>query len=670
MIHYKSGIKLFIMALGIASLSSIMAGCIGNEDSKNTAQNSYKAVKGSIPTTQIQQADMTNMTNDNTCFNTANSLTLCSSDNAVCASLTVCPTALYSSSTDASGTAYWVQKEFAASNGIFKLTFNHNVAPDFHLANIFNELQGNGVAGKIEQIDTSSCNSLIATGNTAGQSCNIDFMYSGVGKNSLSNNIHLVFSSSTNSQNNLDFSIKVRNNLSTSQNDPILNTTDSDLDYSIYINSITDDGSILYYPNQFNQLLLNNGLGVLSPQEGTPNITVNTGSKFLTATNLTLPNALAITTCDNTPVPTGGTCQFTFNNIGGFNTPTLDTQYARFLYSYFGKLNHIQYTHNVVTGAGDIETQNYSASVESFIGTINLVKKNYGNNYIDYNLPLKNFKLKAVIDPQFDLITSADPSNNLLNYAYGDYNGVSQQNFLKSIQFQYNQDCFGDGFDVNAESQSYDHSTCQVSIVLPNHIVTYNKLIAFQLYASYDSPTGQSINQMIGTVTLTQAASVIPNGDYTKYFHDIKLQPNLMLTAVEDSFGNIRQLDYYNVCAPNSEVSYFYDSLPNPGYGPPGPTPWYYYLTCVNLSPKLPQGSYYHTCTNISYSNGVLSADCLHNLYFEDGTLGNAQVWHFDLNYANCPAGSTVINSNVFGDEGLKCSSSATVKAGKANYLK
>lgn len=627
-------------------ITAILFGCVGgNSEVGGDSTTGNSQLKAGIPSSYITEADPINAVSSTACFNSDNMLKLCSGDNAVCAKITACPTAGYAPGGDMSGANYWVQKEFAATSGIFKLTFNSNVAADFHLSGIYNDLDGNTAVGKIEQIDTSECDSLIAGGKTAGQSCNIDFVYAGLSTNQKTNNIHLLFTSQIKPQQNLDVNILVNNQMMTLQNTPIMNTIDDSSDYSLNINSIDDNGTNLYYPNQYTEVLVNNGAATMTQQSGQANILVSIGSKFKTTTSLTIPNAAAITSCDYASVVTGGVCLFTFNNIQDF----VSTQYARMLYSYMSSSgNKTQYSMPVIIGSGDIISRDYSFTPESPVLELN--KLNYHSDYINYSLPLNNFTLSAELDTSLNI--PSKESDGHLFYAVGDYNKTRFSQYVKTIKFEYDPGCFDDTNLSIDQNNSDPYSVCKIRVVLPTTPALSNQFMAFQLYATYDSPSGDKVRQFIGNVSIgTQS---YPNGNYLTVFNKISFKNGILQATDKNTAGaKPSQLAYASNCEFGSNVDYFttkdykrtIDSVRQLDYYEPV---YPSFLMCKHLSANLPHGDYYKSCADISYSNGILNASCRYDYKKQYGkdTYNVSALNTTSLDYTQCGQDSTVTNDN------------------------
>ena len=97
-------------------------------------------------------------------------------------------------------------------------------------------------------------------------------------------------------------------------------------------------------------------------------------------------------------------------------------------------------------------------------------------------------------------------------YSYGDfYNkngqnlGYDRQKLAEEIGFEYDSNCFGSGFDPMYDGYELKSiRNCPVKIKLGSNInVQANKLIGFELFASYDSPTeNRHVEQFIGNVRL------------------------------------------------------------------------------------------------------------------------------------------------------------------------
>lgn len=473
----------------------------------NSAKQTRKEAP-SISDNAITSIDVANPVNATNCYNTKNALVLYSTNKFIAGTLTVCPTALYAPGADMSGQNYWTQKEFSGSNKTLTLTFNEDISSDFHLSEIYNELESNGAVGKIEQINTSDCDTKIAAGNTKGQSCNIDFMYTGLLTNTEPNTIHLIFTSSEQPDNYLDFKFEVRNQLATIQNIPILNSLDSNnADFSIYMNSISDNGYDLTYSTQYNQSLTNRGSNPIIAALNNPNsdLIINTGSKFITATQLGFVLPRDITSCGSAPMVNGMTCLFPFNSLFQTKVSDISTQYARFVYTYQINESPVEnsiYSRTVAMGVGDIIPSDYI--IDNTESPIQLVKQDYGNDYVVYAIPMDNLKLTAEYNPELNLPSVVESGNEYLRYAFGDYGNKSIQSLLNDIKLEYDPNCFNSSAIEDATKLTH---TCEVKVDIPQYIKDSEKPIGFQLYANYDSSTGEHIKELIGTITTSSINS-------------------------------------------------------------------------------------------------------------------------------------------------------------------
>lgn len=498
---YKSKIRLLL-----SSITILISGCVGNSNSQtSTTNNSNTAtISSSITSSTIPAIEESGPVSLTSCYNipNANVLRISTADNTITGTLTSCPSASFEIGYD--GNKHWLQKEFYNTDGsALHLTFNTNVPQDYHLSQIYNDLNSaNYVVGKIEQIDTSDCDKVIAAGNTSGQSCKIEFVYSGQATTENHQNIiHLVFNSKQNSQYNLDFAIPVTNNAPSVQNFPILNASGDTEDYSNYVNSISDTGYALLYNNAYAQQLENNGTGniTLANNDDQSTIQINTGKHFGNALNLAYGSPGGITSCADTAIGPQNICTFPFFNLDSTKSP----EYTRFTYAYVQNTitgSKLSYSHAVVSGYGDILPQNFQ--ITNTESPITLIKTNYGNDDIIYNIPLDNLKFTAELDPKLNIPAITNESSNILYYAIGDYANDSLQSLLKQISFTYDNNCFDGGFtNESSVNQSF---ACGVNIVLPAGLSHSgnSKPFGFQFYASYDAPSGDHIKELIGTVTV------------------------------------------------------------------------------------------------------------------------------------------------------------------------
>ena len=642
-----------IYILFFISCICILTACIGTSNNQSSsissAQNQIKDDK----LTALKDSNIIPF-NDFTSTSGQCLVTQCSKDNSICASLNSCISAQYAAGNG--GSNYWISQEQNIAGGIFKLNFNKaNISKSFHLSDIYNELHYNGSVGQIEQIDMRACDALIAKGNKAGDSCNIDFVYYGQSftQSSVTNNVHLVFSS-INEDEKLNFSFPIANNYTTNQNVPILDVLGSQM-VNFNINNLSEislgnNQYDLYYSSEFSQSLINNGVDPLLPVSGSADVNVALGAKMGMESNplYYLYNS-TITSCGNNPVGSWGICMFGYSNPDLIASSSSTSELRRFGYIYSNnqQQKNVNNTKFFVVGIGDIQSKDYplfAGDDESKSYQILLKKISYGNQALAYDIPLKNLKLRAVYNPMFPMAVNQFGDN--LYYSYGDIDNLSLSNIVANIDLDYDSNCFNSGFDINIESPNMAYKECPVNINIKTH--SY-KPIGFLLYASYDSPIGKQINQLIGSVSLVMGTSKLPTGNYTDVFKNIKYDNNLLLTGTSNYSGEEHQLDYFRNCAGNSDVSYFETSYKYQFEARIIGTKRDDFLTCTKLSPQLPHGAYYQTCANINYSNNILTADCK---YEYKNSYGPATgVKNSKLDYSKCLDGDQVMN--VYGD--LSC---------------
>ncbi len=535
-----------------------------------------------------------------------NVINLCSSDNSVCASVTP-PSAAYAMDINQSNS--WVIPEFLTS---INITFNNDIASDFHISDIYNDLLGNAsVAGRITQLDTSKCDSLVATGHTIGQSCSIYMAYSGEQANQLSNQIHILFKWGYGS-NSFDLNFPAQNQLISNQNIPILNLANNQNPMVVAMSTGENNSStdLNYSYSIDNQVLLNNiGTATLSGTPNVPTINLSLGTSFgADVTQLFFANRL-VTSCSdgNIPVSNANNCMLPF-----FVAPTSDTMLnpltGRFVFQYSNQFQPINYTRRFALSIGDIKPQDFDLGDYSTnkTSTIQLERLNYGNqdSYLQYGIPLKNFKLYVKYDPIFNIGSNLNHANSSLLYGYGDFlnlqsnQTLSGNDIVNQLKLSYDPNCFQGGFDPHYDTGLITNSReCPVYISF-NSNISLNKPISLGLYASYDSATQNThVNQYIGSLNF--GASLQPVGNYKNSCQNINWDGSTLSATCKDNQGNLitSKLAYNQTCSINSGVSNLMGNL-----------------ICDNINDTFPKGDYGQKhCKDITFNNNVLNASCLND---------------------------------------------------------
>ncbi len=538
----------------------------------------------------------------------------CTPDNSICFATTQ-PSATYV--LDNLGTRSWALRDVS---DFIKITFNTNVDSKFRISNIYNSLPSSlDVAGRIIQIDTSSCDSLIQSGATAGKQCYIYYFYQGTALDSTTvNQIHFVFSWGADQQYDFNFSAsnQVRDNLNT----PVITASGDDLVPIVISSSENSSNTGLNYSNVSSIELKNVGTGMLNGNNESPTIIPTVVGRYGSNANLYYIDANATDLGTGSLAP-GDVTMLNFR-IAPNSSASIGNQMGRFSFYYSLTVPGVNETHSTIRFAisqGDIRTNNYAIGYSPLI---NLTRNNvYSESHVSYAIPLKNFQLYARYNAMFNI--SSKVANGILNYTYGDYNlGLSASDLTSKVQFFYDPDCFTSGFDPRY-SNDLDSRSCPVEIQIdPQYLGA--KPWEFELYASYDSPTQDShVEQFLGTVSL----NFLPPGNTQGYDY----QPRCKNTSFDGTFLNALCLDDslnyvatsldYSGCTPGSTVSDFHGKL-----------------TCDLVNQPLPPGNqsgydYQTHCKGIVFDGKNLIAACYNDHYALNPS---------NLDYTTCAQGSTV----------------------------
>lgn len=567
------------------------------------------------------------------------------SDQMVSISMAGCATALYGI---AMGAKLWVNREalYLDNNGLI-ITFKQKPDSSFHLARIYNELNNTEVVGHIEQVDTSQCDALIASGQAVkGSSCTINFAYLGDALNKASNVIHFIFSE--NNQQQLDFPVKAYNDITTYQVRPILQPFSSPTYINYLFNSTSENlnHTDLNYSINYGITVTNVGDEALqAPDSTAPDILLTLGSKMgvNTTTNALYANNQYYTNCYNLPAQPGQVCTAAFYDKLLLASTDINSTIGRFNFYYFPSANYIELTQPFAIGVGDIANRDYQLNVAAsskIALNFDLEKINYGNESapLIYGISLSNFKLSVKYQPNFFIATSHNKQT--LEYGYGDYANLPAAAMPNKIQFHFD-DCFSAAFNRDGINQIGDSTQkCHVGVTLDDDlrhlITTLKKPLGVQIYADYDTPiNSKHISQLVGNLIL-QADEFTPAGDYQTVFHDISFDGELLSgwQTANHQFGEYSELDYYHTCAPDSSVGVLWSVTPYPAKP-------IALMQCNQLADNFPPGTYSQSCVSLTYDGRVLTGSCLQDL----GS-GGHPLQHSVLDYANqCSVGSSVVNN-------------------------
>ncbi len=442
-----------------------------------------------------------------TAVSTQNSSTMkCASDNSVCASLNLLPSAQYAPTLYQDNA--WI---IPNANVTLTLNFNSDIGQDFHLSDIYNDIESNDLVGHIAQIDTTTCDQLV---KKKGSSCQFGLAYSGDAMNERANIIHIIFKWD-NGNKVLDYPFEVKNKNMTVENLPIVNLSSSKepVEFMIRPQENSEGSGINFNYAIDNQISLKNVGTAQVPgfTDENPTIAVALSKQFSTGVNTLYYTNDLFTDCRNSPLSSGNSCLFRFYYLpeAGQNTVTPS---GRFVFSYYQMesngthYNKVVYTQRFMMSIGDIKPQDYS--INGFTGSIVLQKENVNNQGLSYSPILKNFKLIAKYEPNFDLAISRRDKTFI--YGSGDFLGSDGRNYngqqlAQMLHLDYDGNCFNSGFDPTY-TNDLSYRSCKVNLKFDNLSPTaaFNKPLKLNLYASYDSQTDSShVEEFVGTLNFS-----------------------------------------------------------------------------------------------------------------------------------------------------------------------
>ena len=359
---------------------------------------------------------------------------------------------------------------------------------DFKLSDIYTEFGSKPSIGKILQVDTQSCESM----SESSTSCVINYTYTGLkGLRDVTNFSHFVFTYK--SVESFDVTIANHNDYTTNENIPVMNTYDqSDI---MFIPSLPVENNMhtgLGYGGTFGIDLKNYGDGAIVV--GNPRIKVSLDIDHReTVTNLFYKNPLSHTSCGNTSsVEPGVNCLFDAYASNKHEDDPNYFMYGRFLFSYYPddeEANNIRYNKGFILGKGELSITNDIEVVSQDVDTFEVMKLNTSSPLLGYSTSLSNVKFRVVHLPQVFLGATVDQDNGRINYDFGDYNGVSAQEVLDSLKFDFDPKCF-DSYNIDKEDNDIDSTSCKIQVRLDPRFIDKTKLkdLAGILVAEYDSP--------------------------------------------------------------------------------------------------------------------------------------------------------------------------------------
>lgn len=521
-------------------LSAMLFGCSGHSGSTGNSPSSlselqakFKGVAGAGG--KVEEIDPYDQALYNPPENGAMvPKTTCSSDNGVCAVQS--DSRLSSSFTiGASGKSAWVVRDVL---GYFVLKFNKDISKTYRVSDIYNDLGAwTTTAGYITEIDTSDCDSLIASGRTKGQECKIKFAYSGETVNNTSQEIHFELSDgSKQTTDNLDVVYTAKNVSTTLKNVPVLNMATAN-------SSSKDDGSsdiiTINYPFEASQngfmfpsdkvdafYLSNVGTGALNKRDDN---LFNMRVLDSTASSAGVYYAQQTSCQQYETLKSGNTCtmplSFMTDQIseelvqGGPNRLVLN-------YNQSDSAKPITYAKRVIFSPGLF--QPYSASLtgsvdqrtSSWFANLSIGVSNLGSNALSYAVAVNNAKFSLEYDPKFYLthkVINVSSDRYRLVYSYGTTGSFSsQEKLLSSLQITPDSACFESHEvdditgDLNNDNSLLSHH-CNVKVAYDNanSFTNLKKPIAAMLVVTYKNDLYQTpIKQVLGTVSFDPSAAI------------------------------------------------------------------------------------------------------------------------------------------------------------------
>jgi hypothetical protein len=647
----------FILLTELLTICFISIGCASGKSKDNAVINT----NDNKPTVNTSANKLVSDTNSNSSgfVNQVNLYTLnygqsesqITCNDNICITLNHIPSAIYQDN-------LWVQEFYPTTiNVTFKTDINN-----FLINDIYNELDPNTqqIVGKISQINTQDCDSLISSGATSGKSCNIYLNYRGIAKDEqLNNMIHINFLVN---DTNFPFVFKVINK-STGNNSkwPVLDSSnESSLKVISLLPTKNDSGIITYSRSIFNQFsFVNQGEFLKMNDDSTPTLTISFADALTVNGNNILQFTYYLnplqTSCGNGNISPQQAC-----SVPLLMQLAQQDNFVSYINNYvvnysFENNNHQQSVysaHPFVVSPGALIAKNYQLNTKNNESGIIIEKASLGVTGINYSIPLSNFKLYAKYNPSFYIDTIM--ADKQLLYAYGS----RYEQLITNQSIKFDSKCFTDEYNPDYDGYEFTgRRGCVVNfenrptIKMKVNGTSYQMPLGFDLYAEYDSVTeNKHVVQYIGHVSYADNQITI-NGTYTNAFSNIKVE-NGSLSA-DFTGGNINNhdsLEYNATCEDFSDVNYFVSDEGNPR-SPSSTDPTIRlhrgYLTCDKLNSQFPQGDYKNSCTTLYLDNGVLHAKCLGKTRFGGINDYTIKPLTTSLDYLHqCKAGATIQNNN------------------------
>lgn len=636
-----------LLSLGLISCNSGMS---SGSSVKDQLQLPVAAKLSVIPTSDLSTLNKAgSSTGDSYC------------SDKVCIKLDSIPYASYSQGRD--GKSYWVEPNY---RGKFEVTFKKQVnANQFRLKSLYNILKAdNRVVGKITQIDTSQCDSLLK-GNNEGKTCAINFMYHGEEMRSqISNRLEFTFAADTQE---IVVPIDVKNEEMIRTIAPILNLPPSQSPVAFAavkpeatLSNSGDEETDISFNNEINDqfLLTNLGNREIDASGNSRLPSINMGLEEITgnaASEVKLRNTDdLVTSCGENRVPSGGTCLYTFRVDQKSDDKPVQSSFYNLAFSYKTASYVINYITPLIVSAGDFIPQNYDLETKN--GSTEFQAEMYHiskNGFLRYDMALSDLKFQLKYNPAFGIGSAIDENAHKLIYAYGDNVPFKAgQDISQYYNFNFDSDCFSsmDPFELNLKSSKHQ---CKVGVSLKG--IETSVPLSLQLFATYDSATAsRKVVQYIGNASFHKSEQVDgqPDGNYRKECSSINWDGNNQTLSAycKSDTGGFRNTNLdYKVCTLKSSVGVEHGVLVcDNGYKKGNRLPAGNYLTRYeNGAPA---------CNSLSWDGSYLYGSCISASNV--GSVNYSDYVDVNLWYeGECNVGSTVSVDQSSGARGgrLQC---------------
>ena len=544
---------------GVASIVAyllLLTGCnmgastqSGSVDSSNKAnvKSNTQSQNRSLPTADIFSESYNILPKDAN-YKLKN-VTTCTSSNSYCVTSTDRLGATYALGMDQKN--HWILPH--VGNRVTVKFNDPSAAANFRISDIHVDLKGDAdVVGKLSYVDFSNCESLINKGVSAGDSCDIDYLYQGELFNStVAQQLHILFTNSN--YETLDIPITIANMYFTNQNTDILQTLQDDIVFNAPILSPTDN--LIELSTDINPvfMLQNIGTETLAGDGVNPTIKPFITSAFQSLFGVVSYNELNYSDIGVGDLPVNEVTKLPFQFL-----PPKDqdndyiSTHGVLIYQYkvnsAGHLVNANLVKQFIYSSGFMSTTD-DVKLNSAGGNFSLEKlnvnlaanENLEQNLISYNPKLSNFKLSLEYDPTISLFDSVVSDMSVLSI--GDYpSGLSSEQVLANYSLDYDPSCFESNSYNITESSAEDAPTlCKVNVKYngnPYYDIGYKKPVSGIIIATYKSPIGggYGFKQVLGKIDFSLDET--PDGSYMDSCQDIKMNNGILSGQCKNYAGS------------------------------------------------------------------------------------------------------------------------------------